>query len=47
MVADVLGQMGIQKADTVQEVASNQFDLFEDNTDKEIEIKEEDYTFTL
>jgi hypothetical protein len=47
MVADVLGQMGIQKVDTVQDVVDmSQLGLFPEKSE-EIEIKEEDYTFTL
>lgn len=47
MVADVLGQMGIQNVDTVQDVVDmSQLGLFPEKSE-EIEIKEEDYTFTL
>lgn len=46
IVGDLLGQMGIITKDTVEEieeVSENQLDLFE----KEVEVQEADYTFTI
>ena len=43
IVADLLGQMGLNTKDQVEEVVENQLDLF----DKDIEIEESEYIFTV
>lgn len=47
MVVDVLGQMGIKPQDTVQPIDPGQFGLFDVAKEEEIEVKVEDYSFTL
>ncbi len=47
MVVDVLGQMGIKPQDTVQPINPNQFGLFDAAKEEEIDVKVEDYSFTL
>lgn len=43
IVADLLGQMGLNTKDQVEEVVENQLDLF----DKDVEIEESEYIFTV
>ena len=47
MVVDVLGKMGIKQQDTVQPIDPGQFGLFDVAKEEEIEVKVEDYSFTL